>query len=150
MGTVRFVANTEADMRALGARVMGALFPEAFVALHGGLGAGKTAFVRGAADALGLSSLLSPTFTIVREYDTDPPLIHFDAYRLADSDALYGVGYADYFGRGGVLMMEWADLVPDALPKERLDITITGSGTEAREVLLQPHGAAYESVVEKL
>ncbi len=143
--------KTEQDMEALGERIARTLPQGGFVALYGDLGAGKTVFCHGAGRALGLiSHLSSPTFTIVLEYPTDPPLFHFDAYRLADEDELYAMGFEDYLDRGGLFLMEWADRVPDALPRERLDIGIEGSGTDPRTVRLMPHGTTYEELVRDL
>ena len=142
--------KTEQDMEALGERIARTLPQGGFVALYGDLGAGKTVLCRGAGKTLGLDHLSSPTFTIVQEYPTVPPLFHFDAYRLADEDELYAMGFEDYLDRNGLILMEWADRVPDALPRERLDIEIAGSGADERSVQLVPHGADYEGLVSEL
>ena len=142
--------KTEGDMEALGMRVAQALPHGGFVALYGDLGAGKTVLSRGAGRALGLDHLSSPTFTIVQEYPTVPPLFHFDAYRLEDEDELYAMGFEDYLDRGGLILMEWADRVLDALPRDRLDIEIVGSGADARTVRLLPRGERYEGLVKAL
>ena len=142
--------KTEQDMEALGSRIARALPTGGFVALCGDLGAGKTVLCRGAGRALGLDHLSSPTFTIVQEYPTVPPLFHFDAYRLADEDELYAMGFEDYLDRSGLILMEWADRVTGALPRERLDIEIVGSGADARTVRLTPHGDVYEGLVKNL
>ena len=142
--------KTEQDMEGLGERIARALSQGGFVALYGDLGAGKTVLCRGAGKALGLDHLSSPTFTIVQEYPTVPPLFHFDAYRLEDEDELYAMGFEDYLDRDGLILMEWADRVPGALPRERLDIEIVGSGADARIVRLIPHGDAYEGLVSEL
>lgn len=144
------ILKTESEMEALGERMARALPQGGFVALYGDLGAGKTVLCRGAGRALGLNHLSSPTFTIVQEYPTAPPLFHFDAYRLADEDELYAMGFEDYLDRGGLLLMEWADRVPDVLPRERLDIEIVGSGKDARMVRLTPYGTNYEGLVKAL
>ncbi len=142
--------KTERDMEGLGERIAQALPDGGFVALYGDLGAGKTVLCRGAGRALGLDHLSSPTFTIVQEYPTAPPLFHFDAYRLEDEDELYAMGFEDYLDRGGLILMEWADRVPGALPRERLDIEIVGSGAEERSVRLLPRGEVYEGLVREL
>ena len=142
--------KTESEMEALGARIVKALPGGGFVALYGDLGAGKTVLCRGAGKALGLAHLSRPTFTIVQEYPTMPPLFHIDAYRLADEDELYAMGFEDYLDRGGLILMEWADRVPDALPGDRLDIEIIGSGADERSVRLTPRGADYERLVSEL
>ena len=142
--------KTEQDMEQLGTFIARALPRGGFVALYGDLGAGKTVLCRGAGRALGLEHLSSPTFTIVQEYPTAPSLFHFDAYRLADEDELYAMGFEDYLDRDGLILMEWADRVPLALPRERLDITIVGSGADERTARLTPHGALYEGLVRDL
>ena len=137
-------------MLALGGRLGRALFPGPFVALHGDLGAGKTVLVRGVGAALGATDVTSPTFTIVQEYDTQPRLLHFDAYRLADADELYAIGFDDYLAQDAVILMEWAELVQEALPPARLELTIEGDGDAPRHVSLCALGAAYEEVLERL
>lgn len=144
------ICKTESDTAALGAALVKRLKTPSFVALYGELGAGKTALVRGMGETLGTDEVRSPTFTIVHEYQTEPPLVHFDAYRLADADELYAVGFEDYLTLRAILVLEWAERVPEALPQKRLDITIEGSGEEPRAVRLVPHGEEYESVVDAL
>lgn len=80
------------------------------VAMRGGMGAGKTAFVRGLARGMGETDrVTSPTYTIVNEYETTPPLFHFDLYRLGSADELYEIGFDDYLTRGGVCVIEWSE-----------------------------------------
>lgn len=144
------VCRTESDTEALGARLARLLGAPAFVALYGGLGAGKTAFTRGMGAALGISEVRSPTFTIVQEHLGEPALLHFDAYRLSDADELFAIGFEEYLSTRALIALEWADRVPDALPPERLDVFFEGSGDEPRRVRLEPRGERYESVVERL
>lgn len=142
----RFTIETEQDMLALGRRIAEMLNKRGFVALYGDLGAGKTVFARGVAEAFGIDHVSSPTFTIVCEYPTAPKLFHFDAYRLSDADELFAIGFSDYLKEDALILMEWANLVSEALPKERLDVTIEGSGSEARAVTIEPRGARYGEV----
>lgn len=82
------------------------------VALYGGLGVGKTAFVRGLAQGLGTTSeVSSPTFALVHEYDGRLPVAHFDMYRIRTEDDLYSTGFYDYLDSGCVLVIEWAENV---------------------------------------
>ena len=137
---------TEAQMLALGAQIARRIDLHGFIALYGDLGSGKSVFARGAASALGVTHVSSPTFTIVCEYPTEPKLYHFDAYRLSDADELFAIGYADYLSEDALLLMEWANLVPEALPAERLDLSIEGSGMDVRTVSIEPHGKRYEEI----
>ena len=92
--------------------------------LTGDLGAGKTQLTKGMAAGLGITEdVTSPTFTIVNEYPGRIPLYHFDMYRLADSDALFDIGWEDYLAGGGVCAVEWSEQVEDALPPESIRVT---------------------------
>ncbi len=97
------------------------------LALDGGLGAGKTHFVRAVAEGMGLHSdeVSSPTFTIVQEYPGELPLYHFDVYRLASAQAFRDLGLEEYFHKAGISLIEWASLIEDALPEDRIILTIT-------------------------
>ena len=119
-----YTTHSEAETEALGARLASVLPGGSVVALYGDLGAGKTAFVRGMARALGVHARVnSPTFTIVNEYPGSIPLCHFDMYRLESSDALFDIGWEDYLAGGGVCAVEWSELVEDALPPESIRVT---------------------------
>ena len=144
------VCTTEQETLSLGQRLVRALPVPSFVALFGGLGAGKTALVRGMGAAVGTGEVRSPTFTIVHEYETSPRLIHFDAYRLSDAEELFAIGFDEYLAQDAVIVLEWAERVPEALPRERLELRLAGSGEDPREIALIPLGARYESVVTAL
>ncbi len=112
------VTNNETETENVGAELAKTLRPGDVVALFGNLGAGKTAFVRGAARELGVTCrVTSPTYTIVNEYPGRVPVCHFDMYRLSDSGELFDIGWEDYLGRKCVLIIEWAEIVEDALPE---------------------------------
>jgi tRNA threonylcarbamoyladenosine biosynthesis protein TsaE len=115
------------------------------VLLKGGLGAGKTQFVKGLAIGMGFSGVVtSPTFTLMQVYPGHIPLYHFDLYRLRSSSELEGIGFEEYIGRDGVAVVEWPDLFPDEMPDDCLMIDIEkGEGPEKRVFLIQPHGAEY-------
>jgi tRNA threonylcarbamoyladenosine biosynthesis protein TsaE len=107
----------------------------ATVALVGDLGAGKTAFVKGLALGLGIREVVSsPTFTIVKEHDGPIPLFHVDFYRLEHAAELANIGFDDYFERGGIVVVEWADRFPEALPADRLEVRIEITGPESRRI----------------
>lgn len=96
------------------------LKPGDMVALYGNLGAGKTVMSRGICKGLGFEgSVCSPTYTILHEYPNDPPLFHFDLYRLEPGAELYEVGFDhDYLSRG-VTLIEW----PERLDGQTYDVT---------------------------
>jgi len=139
------------ETEALGRAVANLVFPGAFIALWGDLGAGKTAFCRGIGETLGIDDIMSPTFTIVQIHHGDAlPLFHFDAYRLRSADELYDIGFADYAAEQGVIVMEWPSNVEDALPKERLDISLKGNGEQPREIAMTAFGEKHTALLEQL
>ena len=102
-----------------------------FVAMYGDLGVGKTAFVRGFCSSLcPLATVKSPTFALVNEYRcAENPInikkvCHFDMYRVTDEDDLYSIGYDDYLRDDYICIAEWCELIPYALPDERIEIKI--------------------------
>jgi len=119
------ITNNEAETTREGEKLGQKLKPGAVVALHGDLGAGKTAFVRGLAIGLGIDMVVSsPTFTIVNEYPGDIPLFHFDMYRLDNASELYDIGWDDYHDRDGVCAVEWSENVPGAFPPDAIIVII--------------------------
>ena len=122
-------------------------FPNMIICLDGELGSGKTVFTKGIANALGIQeSITSPTFTIIKEYEGEVPLYHMDVYRLnGDVD---GTGIEEYFTKGGVVVIEWADMIKDILPKERLEIKFRVAGENTRVLILKPYGQKYEDLCE--
>ena len=151
MGEKYYGGLDEAHLQDLARALSKKLFPGAFLALFGDLGAGKTTFTQGLAHGLGILDIQSPTFTIVREHrEGTLPLFHFDAYRLSGADELYAIGFEDYLAQDGVIVMEWCENVPEALPVSRLDIRLTGSGSEPRVVVFCARGPAYEALLEVL
>lgn len=142
----------EAKSLRVGRRLSRLLLPEGgFVAMYGELGAGKTLFARGMAEALKIKNIQSPSFTILQAYDSKPPLYHFDAYRLSGADELYAIGYEEILReKGSIIVVEWANIVEEALPKERLDLHFQGSGTGSRLMLVTAWGERYEEILWKI
>ncbi len=94
--------------------------------LVGDLGVGKTVFTQGMAKGLGITEpISSPTFTIVQVYDEGRlPFYHFDVYRIGDISEMDEIGYEDYVYGDGVSLIEWANLIEEILPEERIEIFI--------------------------
>lgn len=107
---MEYLCKSEAETEKLGEEFAVTLPAGAVVAMRGGMGVGKTAFVRGVARGLGETGrVTSPTYTIVNEYETDIPLFHFDLYRLESSEELYDIGFDDYLKRDGICFVEWSE-----------------------------------------
>ncbi len=145
-----FITRSAEETQELGACIAELLFPGAFIALTGGLGAGKTAFSQGLGRGLGIDGVTSPTFTILQEHEGRLPLYHFDAYRLENAQGLYDIGFLEYASGGGVILMEWPQNVLEALPKARLDIKLEGSGDLPRIIVLTAADARHQAVIDAL
>ena len=127
-------------------------FPNMIICLDGELGSGKTVFTKGFAKALEVKEeVTSPTFNIIKEYTTgELPLFHMDVYRLDGN--VEDLGIEEYFTKKGITIIEWADMIPDYLPEERLDIKIKNSSEDEdkRIITIKPYGAAYEELCEAI
>ncbi|MBD8923502.1 tRNA (adenosine(37)-N6)-threonylcarbamoyltransferase complex ATPase subunit type 1 TsaE [bacterium] len=121
-------------------------FPNMVICLYGELGSGKTVFTKGFANAMEIEdTITSPTFNIIKEYNTgELPLYHMDVYRLEETDE--SVGIEDYFNKGGITIIEWADIIKDRLPEKRLDIKFKFIDEDKRVLVLIPYGDEYEEL----
>lgn len=122
------------------------------VALIGPLGAGKTEWVKGLAEGLGVDSRLvaSPTFVIASEYPGGRGLAHVDLYRLDSEEALEAIGFRDLLTPGAVVAVEWADRFPSMLPADRVEIEIGRGGTgiaDERNIEVRATGPSARKVV---
>ncbi len=134
---MEFITHSPEETRALGARLADALTGGEVVAFTGDLGAGKTAFVSGMAEALGVEDrVTSPTFTIVNEYEGGRlPLFHFDMYRLGSADELFHIGWEDYLARGGVCAVEWSENVAEAIEPDAIRVSILRGEDENSRII---------------
>ena len=135
-----FKASNIAETEAVAAEIAKLLKNGGFLALYGGMGAGKTTFVRGLVKAICpecLDLVHSPTFAIVNEYrGNDIDIFHFDLYRLTDEDDLYSTGFYDYIEQGSIVITEWTELFEDSVPEGAIRLKIeTLSETERRFTL---------------
>lgn len=147
---LRFTTESAEETSRIGEQLGKLLSKGNIICLSGDLGAGKTAFTKGIAKGLGVKDYVtSPTYTIINEYEGRLPLYHFDVYRLNDVEEMYELGYEEYFFGDGVVVLEWADIVKDIIPKERLWITILNTkGDNSREILMEPTGEVYDNIVK--
>ena len=125
-------------------------FPGMTICLIGDLGSGKTVFVKAFARALGIDEhITSPTFNIIKEYgEGELPLYHMDVYRLEDIKE--DIGIEDYFDKPGVTIIEWADMIHECLPEERLEISIKRLDEEERLFEFVACGDRYEHILKEL
>ena len=142
----KITTKDEMDTLLLAQNIESEKFPNMVICLIGELGSGKTVFTKGFAASLGIKdTITSPTFTIIKEYDSgELPLYHMDVYRLEDS--VEGIGFKDYFNKGGVTIIEWADLIEKQLPKNRLEIKFKVIDEDTRVLVFTPYGEEYEEL----
>ncbi|WP_058301420.1 tRNA (adenosine(37)-N6)-threonylcarbamoyltransferase complex ATPase subunit type 1 TsaE [Gorillibacterium timonense] len=150
-GPYSFMSRGLYDTAFLAGELAKRLEPGSVLALDGDLGAGKTAFSQALAVALGVEELVnSPTFTIIKEYEgRELPFYHMDVYRLSLPEAAE-LGLDDYFEGDGVTLVEWAELIEELLPEERLSVHLAYTGPEERLFRLTPHGEKYIAWCEEL
>ena len=125
-GQAEYVTHSERETEDIGAALARTLQPGDVIALRGGLGMGKTAFVRGLARGLGYPGrVTSPTFALVNEYEGGRlPLFHFDLYRLDGAGELYDLGWDEYQERGGVCAVEWSERADELFPPDTITVTL--------------------------
>lgn len=113
--------------------------PGDVICLQGNLGAGKTRFVRGFVQGLGLPGeiVTSPTFTIINEYDGELPIYHFDCYRLEHFEEAVEIGAEEYLYGNGVCIVEWPERITELLPPSSKHVTFTITGKNKREIIFQ-------------
>ena len=146
----KFTSRSEDDTRELAENIESEKFPGMVICLIGELGSGKTAFVKGFAASLGLKDdITSPTFNIVKEYeDGEMPLFHMDVYRLEETDET--IGFNDYFKSNGVTIIEWADMIEDKLPEERLEIKFKVIDENTRVLVFTTYKKKYEDLCQSV
>lgn len=142
----KYTTRNENDTIELAQNLEAEKFPNMVICLNGDLGTGKTVFVKGFAQALGIDdTITSPTFNIVKEYNSgELPLFHMDVYRLEDKKD--DIGISDYYYKGGITIIEWADLLNDELPEERLEIEFKFVDENTRVLIFKPYGKLYEDI----
>ena len=131
---------------AIGAALASFLRQGDVISLTGDLGAGKTTFVQGAAHALGVEeAVLSPTFTLVREYRGSVPVYHLDVYRLDRIQDVIDLGFEEILDQGGIVFIEWGDAVEALLPEAHLQIELTmpDEDPDRRHVTVSGRGRAW-------
>jgi tRNA threonylcarbamoyladenosine biosynthesis protein TsaE len=130
--------ETVASTRRVAATLARELKPGDVVALEGDLGAGKTAFVQGVAEALGVEgSVTSPTFTLINEYRGPVMLYHMDLYRLGSEAEMEAIGIEDYLYGDGICLVEWAEKLGTLRPPGIIRVTIEHGGEDIRHITIE-------------
>ena len=146
-------SKSENDTKKLAIKMASMLKKGDLIVLCGELGSGKTKFTEGFLTYFGLENeISSPTFTIVNEYKKDNiNIYHFDVYRLEDSSEFYAIGGDEYF-ENGICLIEWGELIEDALPNEyiKIDFSRDDSNENERILNIQSIGNKYNNIIDSL
>ena len=139
---------SEQDTIDLAQNIESEKFKNMVICLEGDLGSGKTLFTKGFAQAMEITEpVTSPTFNIIKEYTSgDMPLYHMDVYRLDGN--VENLGIEEYYKKGGITIIEWADTIRDYLPKSYLRIKIKIVDEDTRIITIIPYGTKYEELCE--
>ena len=135
MKQIVLMTHTKEETMALGHKLASKLPSGITLTLTGDLGAGKTTFVRGLAEGLNIKEVVqSPTFNIMKIYlKGSRPLIHIDAYRLADIDT--DIGLDEYIGyETGITVIEWPMYIAKLIPDNAIEIEILNKGDDTRQI----------------
>ena len=146
-------SKSENDTKKIAFKMASMLKKGDVLVLCGDLGSGKTKFTEGFLTYFGLENeILSPTFTIVNEYKKNNiNIYHFDVYRLEDSSEFYAIGGDEYF-ENGICLIEWGELIQDALPNEYIKIDFSRNDLNENERVLniKSIGEKYDNIIESL
>jgi tRNA threonylcarbamoyladenosine biosynthesis protein TsaE len=131
MDEQKHVSHSPGETRRIAAGLAATLSPGAVVALHGDLGSGKTCFVQGLADALGVRhGVTSPTFKLVSEHPGRIRLIHVDLYRISGEKEALGLGLEDFLCGNGITAIEWAERIARLLPDSAIHVHLSPGSRE--------------------
>ena len=138
--SIERTSDSEKETIEVGKVVGSILGPGSVVAVIGPLGSGKTRLIKGIAlglDIKNVSQVVSPTYTLINEYDGRVPLYHIDAYRLKSAGELADLGIEEYFASEGATVIEWADKVVSILPDKHLRITMSHISVRKRRIVIE-------------
>ncbi|MCB0195855.1 MAG: tRNA (adenosine(37)-N6)-threonylcarbamoyltransferase complex ATPase subunit type 1 TsaE [Anaerolineae bacterium] len=148
--TLDFISHSETQTRRLGTRLADLLQPGDVLALIGDLGSGKTRWIQGVCQGLDVADpVISPTFTLVNEYQGRLPVYHIDLYRLDDASEALNIGLEDYLYGSGITMIEWADNALEYFPKDYLTIELYYLEDTKRRVVMRPHGERFSAILNE-
>ncbi|MEA3287503.1 MAG: tRNA (adenosine(37)-N6)-threonylcarbamoyltransferase complex ATPase subunit type 1 TsaE [Candidatus Marinimicrobia bacterium] len=140
MPAYHFKTQSAAETQMLAKRIAAQLKPGDVLAMSGDLASGKTTFTQGLTAYFEVEEYtLSPTFTYINEYHgKDQDIVHIDAYRLSTGAELISMGIWEYYESGAIIIIEWADIVADAIPADAIGLRFrhVGESGDEREILI--------------
>jgi tRNA threonylcarbamoyladenosine biosynthesis protein TsaE len=148
-----FQTRNTSETIQIGKRLGRLLQPGDVVALVGDLGAGKTQFIKGLAEGVGVGRatyVSSPSFTLINEYPGRIPFYHIDLFRLESEKEAEGLGLEEYLRGNGITAIEWAEKISSLLPEELLWVKIHYTGEHSRTLEIVGQGERYQKLVERV
>lgn len=146
METYKITTKSEKETIQLAQNLESEKFPNMVICLNGDLGSGKTIFAKAFAEAMGIDEVTSPTFSIIKEYNGELPFYHMDVYRVENN--IDNLGLTEYFDKEGVTIIEWAEMIEDYLPEERLELSFKMINENTRVIVLKAYGEKYINICE--
>ena len=136
---MKYISNSPDDTKDIGLRLGRLLKSGDIVGLYGELGSGKTTFIKGVARAFGIENkeIASASFTIIAEYNTEPPFFHIDLYRIEKETELDDLGFWDQIGGDGISVIEWAEKAGTRLPEETIKVHLKSLENDKREIIIE-------------
>ncbi len=149
---IEFQTASEDETKAIGRRLGELLSPGALVALDGDLGSGKTRFVQGIAQGLGISpdEVSSPTFVLCHVYHGRLTLLHVDAYRLKSPNEIADLGISEALEEGSIVVIEWAGRISAALPADIIHVQIDEINPSKRRIVIEAHGPNSQQILTRM
>jgi tRNA threonylcarbamoyladenosine biosynthesis protein TsaE len=136
---VKLLSRSPAETETVGVKLGRLLKAGMLVKLYGELGTGKTTMVKGIARAFGIEKddVISPSFTIITEYNSSPRLYHLDLYRISGSRDLENTGLWDCIEENAITVIEWPEHAEDELPKDAVSVRLSHKGLDEREIVIE-------------
>jgi len=132
---MKVICKDVKDTLALGKQLGNHLKSGDVVSLRGNLGAGKTVLAKGIALSLDITEpIVSPTFTLVQEYDGKMKMFHIDLYRISGDEEFEMMGGEEFLYSSGICLIEWSEKIQDMLPKNTIYVNITINKDQSREI----------------
>ncbi|GAB4113821.1 MAG: tRNA (adenosine(37)-N6)-threonylcarbamoyltransferase complex ATPase subunit type 1 TsaE [Candidatus Caldatribacteriota bacterium] len=144
------ITNNPEETRKLGKKISALVQPGDLFAFYGELGVGKTCFIQGICNGLGVKEgVNSPSFTLINEYQGKIPIYHFDLFRLSSIDEFLDLGYEEYFYGKGLTVIEWAEKIEAFLPSDYLKIEINSVGYYQRRIIFKSTQTKYQVLIKE-
>lgn len=131
------IVSSEEETKIIAEEFANHLTGNEVILLNGELGTGKTFFIKAICNCLGIDTISSPTFALVNEYRNKKKIIHFDFYRIKREAELYDIGFEEYLSEDAIIFIEWANMFPEILPKQNIEIDFIFIDNTSRKITIR-------------